>query len=246
MPKANRTPQLLVSVRSAAEAAAALAGGADLIDVKEPARGALGRADDATIAAVIECVAGRRPVSAALGELAPHAMPVTPPGLRYGKWGLAGWGRKAAWQAILRALYRHQERARAPTVPHDGSGCRLVPVAYADWRSAAAPPVEDVCAFVRQYGSVVLLDTFAKTPGATLLDYLPAGEIARLCRLCQAAGVKVGLAGSLGLAQIAGLKAASPDWFAVRGAACADGRRDAPITVRKVRELADLIRGNQR
>src|SRR5207244_7336185 len=36
---------LLVSVRSAAEAETALAGGADVVDVKEPRRGALGPAD---------------------------------------------------------------------------------------------------------------------------------------------------------------------------------------------------------
>ena len=52
-------PQLLVSVRDATEAAAALHGGAGLIDVKEPARGPLGRADAATIAAVVQTVAGR-------------------------------------------------------------------------------------------------------------------------------------------------------------------------------------------
>ena len=40
---ARPAPGLLVSVRSAAEAATALAGGADLIDVKEPSRGPLGR-----------------------------------------------------------------------------------------------------------------------------------------------------------------------------------------------------------
>ena len=39
--------RLLVSVRSAAEAEIALHGGADLIDVKEPTRGSLGRADGA-------------------------------------------------------------------------------------------------------------------------------------------------------------------------------------------------------
>jgi uncharacterized protein (UPF0264 family) len=60
---------LLVSVRSAAEAEAALAGGAGLIDVQEPGRGSLGRADAETVAAVLRAVAGRRPVSAALGEL---------------------------------------------------------------------------------------------------------------------------------------------------------------------------------
>ena len=57
--------QLLVSVRSAAEAESAAAGGAGLIDVKEPSRGAMGKADDRTIADVVRAVAGRRPVSAA-------------------------------------------------------------------------------------------------------------------------------------------------------------------------------------
>ena len=61
--------QLLVSVRSAEEAEAALHGGAALIDVKEPRRGALGRASDGILADVVRTVAGRRPVSAALGEL---------------------------------------------------------------------------------------------------------------------------------------------------------------------------------
>ena len=63
-------PGLLVSVRSADEARAALAGGADVIDIKEPGRGPLGRADEATWRAVRAEVAGRVPVSAALGELA--------------------------------------------------------------------------------------------------------------------------------------------------------------------------------
>ena len=42
--------RLLVSVRSADEVAAAMAGGADIIDAKEPARGSLGAVDAATLA----------------------------------------------------------------------------------------------------------------------------------------------------------------------------------------------------
>src|SRR5207248_4650901 len=85
-------PKLLVSVRNRAEAEAALAGGADLIDVKEPKRGALGAADARTLAAVVAAVAGRRPVSAALGELRETFWKGPPalPGLAYVKWGLAG------------------------------------------------------------------------------------------------------------------------------------------------------------
>jgi len=63
------TPGLLVSVRGPNEVEAAVQGGASLIDVKEPNRGALGQADDDVIAAVVKRVAGRQPVSAALGEL---------------------------------------------------------------------------------------------------------------------------------------------------------------------------------
>ena len=61
--------RLLVSVRDASEALAALAGGADIIDVKEPTRGSLGMADGDAVAGVVEAVGERVPVSAALGEL---------------------------------------------------------------------------------------------------------------------------------------------------------------------------------
>ena len=63
-------PKLLVSVRDVSEAAAALAGGADWIDLKEPFTGPLGAVDVETAEGVVECVAGRCQVSAALGELA--------------------------------------------------------------------------------------------------------------------------------------------------------------------------------
>src|SRR5262249_54305435 len=71
LPPSRRTrrPRLLVSVRSAAEAIAAVEGGADLIDIKEPSHGSLGRADDAAVTAVLQAVGGRKPVSAAFGEL---------------------------------------------------------------------------------------------------------------------------------------------------------------------------------
>src|SRR4051812_31622535 len=72
MPKlklSSETPGLLVSVRSAAEALSSLAGGADVIDVKEPKYGSLGAADHETIAAIVRVVGGRVPVSAAMGEL---------------------------------------------------------------------------------------------------------------------------------------------------------------------------------
>jgi uncharacterized protein (UPF0264 family) len=229
--------RLLVSVRSAAEAEAALQGGADLIDVKEPARGPLGQADDATLVAVIARVAGRRPVSAARGELVPDVRLPHRRGLSYVKWGLAGWLGRPGWRDILRPL-------RADAGP---AGPGVVVAAYADWCRAAAPPVEEVAAFAReQPGSILLIDTYDKgrqrpaTNGLTLLDWLPLPALTALCASCREAGVYVAVAGSLGPGQVAAVRAARPDWLAVRGAACRGGR-DGTVSAALVRALARLL-----
>src|SRR6185295_11263243 len=60
--------RLLVSVASARDAQAALAGGADLIDAKDPASGALGAVSVNTLREIHAAVAGARPVTAALGD----------------------------------------------------------------------------------------------------------------------------------------------------------------------------------
>ena len=61
--------RLLVSVRNAIEAEAALAGGADIIDAKEPLNGALGPVAKEVIQSIAEKVAGSAPVSVALGDV---------------------------------------------------------------------------------------------------------------------------------------------------------------------------------
>jgi uncharacterized protein (UPF0264 family) len=228
---------LLVSVRSVLEAQTALAGGAALIDVKEPARGPLGRADDAVIRAVVAAVAGRRPVSAALGEWADGAGDLPDADLTYVKWGLAGCQRRADWRWNLRTLLGRQVRPQ------------IVLAAYADWQCAQAPSVDEVLALAQeQPGSVMLVDTCCKDAATAhrqrpnLLDWLPVAWLEDLCERCRQARVKIALAGSLGLPQIAALRDARPDWFAVRGAVCADGDRCATVNADKVRQLVDLLR----
>ena len=116
--------RLLVSVRSAAEAEAALTGGAGLIDVKEPAHGALGRADEAIIADVVGVVAGRAPVSAALGELRdnPQAkLPACLSSLAFVKCGLAACATEDGWRSELDAGRTRQDGP--PRLSH--GRCRL-------------------------------------------------------------------------------------------------------------------------
>ncbi len=229
--------RLLVSVRSASEAEAALRGGAALIDVKEPAHGSLGRASDQTIAEVVRFVASRCPVSAALGELfqARRFPAVNFYSPAYVKWGLAGYEEdgERSWRHDLPDALR-QLGERLPS-------CRAVAVSYADWQWAHAPTPEEVCSFaVENPAGAFLLDTWQKD-GSTLLDWLPGEQIARLTERCRTAGVPVALAGSLGLAEIRTLLPLQPDWFAVRGSVCRDRQRGAVIDENKVRELVEAI-----
>jgi uncharacterized protein (UPF0264 family) len=230
--------RLLVSVRSAAEAEAALEGGAHLIDVKEPSRGPLGKADDRTIADVVRVAAGRRPVSASFGELAdgwgwpaPQAA-----GLAYGKWGLAGCtagDRAAAWPYELEGAVQ-DIRCEFPD-------CRPVAAAYADWRRARAPAPVEVCAFaVRLRLGALLFDTWEKD-GSTLLDWLPPPALRPLIDVCRAGGLRVALAGSLRAEEIRALQPLQPDWFAVRGAVCQGRQRTAAVDAGKVRGLVGLL-----
>ena len=131
-------------------------------------------------------------------------------------------------------------------LPWTGSMGVRESVAQIKERQALAPPVEEVCAFAcRRPGSTLLLDTWDKKspPRRTLLDWLPVDEVARLCRRCREAKVRVALAGSLGPAEIESLRGAAPTWFAVRGAACAGGQREESVQTENVRALVGLLTG---
>jgi uncharacterized protein (UPF0264 family) len=221
--------ELLVSVRSVTEAAAAFAGGAGLIDVKEPRHGSLGRASDTTIHAIRTWVGNRRPVSAALGELVDSPAPSPDAALAFVKWGLSRCRDLGDWQALLL-------RAAGQLGGH-----QAVAVGYADWELARAPRPEEVCDFAcRHQWGVFLLDTWEKN-GATLLDWLSVTDINRICQRCRQAGVRVALAGSLGPTEICKLREAYPDWFAVRGAVCRQKRRTSAVDPERVRILAALM-----
>jgi uncharacterized protein (UPF0264 family) len=222
--------RLLVSVRSAAEAESALVGGADLIDVKEPLNGSLGRADNGVIAEVLRSIAGRRPVSAALGEWRQwDSRESLLDGLSYLKWGLSGLCDTVELVSAFRGL-----QARLPSY-------RLVTVAYADWKRAAAPAPEVLCrmACEGRWGPY-LIDTWNKD-GSTLLDWLKVNEIEALVDRCHAAAIPIALAGSLGRREMQILAAVEADWLAVRGAVCVGRKRTATVDETAVRQLADWL-----
>ena len=166
------TTGLLVSVRSVDEVEAALTGGADLIDVKEPAKGPLAPAEAEVVAAVIAKVKGRTPVSAALGEWSPNAITDAhwhlELKLNYVKWGLAGYTHSPGWGEDLL-----DTRRELPV------GMEMVAVAYADWERAKSVPPAELVRFAKRFRfKAFLLDTWGKD-GKTLLDFVTPAEVAR-------------------------------------------------------------------
>lgn len=216
--------QLLISVRTPDEAEVALRAGADLIDIKEPTRGPMGMADPAVIAAIIERVAGRRPVSAALGELKSKAdFSALPPGLSFVKIGLARVGKQ----------WRDQLADRFAQVPSAGK----VPVLYADLVvDGKCPEPEEVIEWCRQQKAAgILMDTCKKRNGTCLLDFFPPELLAVCAKLAHLSGLFLALAGSLGgpTARTAAMLGA--DIIGMRGAVCRNRHRNGkldPLVIR--------------
>lgn len=220
-----RRPGLLVSVRSAAEARAALAGGADLIDVKEPTRGPMGAADPEVIAAVMAEVNGGVPVSVAMGELENDGQDFIriPRGVLFLKCGLAG-----------QSVTRHLPVVYSAEPPYTAL------VAYADHQRANSPDPEWLADVACDHGyRAFLIDTAGKD-GSRLLDWIAPATLARIRFQLADAGVKVAFAGSLDADAIRTLAPLAPDWFAVRGAACVGGRTGM-VCADRVRELKAVI-----
>jgi uncharacterized protein (UPF0264 family) len=237
----SKTPGLLVSVRSAAEALAALAGGADVIDVKEPNQGSLGAADDDTISAVVRAVAGRAPVSAALGELADllgsqngDVARTLVEGVSLFKTGLAQCGSTRDWQTRWR---RAVDALRLTSLNHNA---QAVAVVYADWHAAQSPSPHDVLtAAIECRCPALLVDTWDKS-GGTLFDHWPAGNLQGFITEVRSHKISVVLAGSLIGQNVVAAAQLAPDLVAVRTAAC-EGGRTGTVSEKRVRELKNAI-----
>lgn len=232
-------PQLLISVRDLFEAKSAADGGVDIIDFKEPRNGPLAPVDPSVWRSAI-ALGKTAMLSAALGEpdSAARIASQVPPEFEFAKVGPSQTQTPQSLSELWNSL---------PLT----AGVELVPVAYADHRSANCPDVFEILNLVVRSGrGRLLIDTFVKD-GKGLTDHLDGPTLTRVRRIARAEGVWLALAGSLRLDQAIDLndQGLTPDCFGVRGDVCvvptgaSDSHCDEPNTSRRTGEIdGDRIR----
>ncbi len=218
--------RMLVSVRDVAEALAAAQAGADFIDLKDPADGALGGLGAERIAPIVAAMRAQHPalpISATIGDMAPSQIDevlrrvaeVAACGVDYVKVGV---GPGPGGQALLTALAACE--------------AQVVPVLLAD---AGVDMALVEAALTLGAFPALMLDTADKGAGSLIERLAPAalfGFVAALRRNdCLS-----GLAGALRAVDVPALREIAPDFAGFRSAVCA-GARDGVLDPVRVRAL---------
>jgi FolB domain-containing protein len=218
----------LASVTGPQEAETAIAEGADIVDLKDPAAGVLGAVAPAVVRATVAAVAGRRPLSAVTGDLpmqperlAAAAGALVQAGVDYVKVGLfADAGREQCIAAL------------APLAARS----KLVGVMFAD--AGADDALLPLLA--RSGFAGAMLDTAHKDAGG-LLDHRDIAALGSFVDACGAHGLMAGLAGSLEPPDVPRLLLLAPDVLGFRGALCAGRGRAGHIDPEAVAAVRALI-----
>jgi uncharacterized protein (UPF0264 family) len=234
--------KILISPVSLDEARAVVAGGADIVDLKNPTEGSLGASFPWIIRSVAESLAGAPvTVSATLGDL-PHkpgtaalaALGAIAAGAGYVKAGLHGTRDHRQALEVMQAVVR--------TCRESGREVTAVAAGYADYRRFdGLDPLTIVRVAAESGADLAMLDTAIKD-GRTLFEALSEDELAAFVGAARAAGLRVALAGSLGLGHLAALRRLAPDVVGIRGAVCPGQDRGAAIDARLVRAFVDQAR----
>lgn len=229
--------RLLVSVVDAAEASEAAAGGAHIIDVKDPVTGALGAATPRSVRRVRDATPPGLPVSAALGDgpfeplSAAHAARLAAQcGAAFVKIGLRGMSTDRSLETV------RSVRAGLP------QRVRLIVAGFADFRRAGSPDPLVLPRLAQAAGAQgCLIDTAIKD-GHGLFHWLDDVALRAFVATCRAHELLCALAGSLALTDLPRLARIGPDVIGVRGAACDGDRVHGRVSRQLVAALAAALR----
>jgi uncharacterized protein (UPF0264 family) len=215
---------MLASIRDEEEARLVRRAGVDVIDLKNPAAGALGALETELVRRIVNRTDKGVPFSATIGDV-PYRAPLIEPriramaetGIDYVKVGVFGDPFDAA---VLDMLQGFSQR-----------GVQIILVLFAE-----DPLPRDLRYFADAGAAGVMLDTRDKRTGS-LRDKLPDRRLQAFVRMARSAGLLCGLAGSLSETDVPALRALEADYLGFRGALCGEGRRSAALDAGLVRRL---------
>ncbi|NEV63644.1 (5-formylfuran-3-yl)methyl phosphate synthase [Thiorhodococcus minor] len=216
--------RMLASVTNAHEATTAIQAGVDLIDLKDPASGALGALPLTEIQAVRSVVGGRHPISATIGDL-PPAPAETADAIA----ALRGMGIDYVKVGFFSAAHLD---ACLPVIADLSPTQAIVAVLFADTETARA----DLEPFAKAGCAGVMLDTADKAAGR-LCQHLDLATLGQFVARAKSLGLMTGLAGSLRITDIAALQRLGPSYLGFRGALCHDGRRGRGLDPQRLRAV---------
>ncbi len=230
--------KLLISPTNETEALQAIAGGADIVDVKNPKEGALGANYPWVIKRIKELTPKNIEVSCTLGEvpnlpgsISLAALGAASLGVDYVKVGLLGF--KKPQEAV--ALLENVNRAAKGCNPK----IKIVATGYADAeRAGTVDPLLIPETAHKAKADVAMIDTAVKD-GKTLFDFLTEQQLKKFVTSAHSFGLQVALAGSLRKQDLPVVYSLDADIAGLRGAACTNSNR---VTGQVTRELvAELV-----
>jgi uncharacterized protein (UPF0264 family) len=234
--------KLLISPMNEKEALEAIAGGAGIIDVKNPKEGALGANYPWVIKRITEVTPKNIEVSCTLGEVGNlpgsvslAALGAASLGVDYIKVGL--YGIKKPQEAIF--LLKNVSRAAKECNPK----IKIVVAGYADAEKIGAiNPLRIPEIANKAQVEVAMIDTSVKD-GKNLFDYLSPRELKKFVDLAHSFGLVAALAGSLRAKDLPVVYGLGADIAGLRGAACTKSNRvTGQITRKLVGELVEAVR----
>ncbi|MGY6274915.1 (5-formylfuran-3-yl)methyl phosphate synthase [Methylomonas sp. MgM2] len=224
---------MLASVNSLEEALLLEPFNVDVIDLKQPAKGALGALPVGEVAEIVSTLNPETVISATVGDLpmqpdlisdAVQAMAQT--GVDYIKIGFFPGG---DWPACIERLADVAARRHA-----------LIAVLFADVR----PDMRVIPSLQRAGFKGVMLDTMDKNQ-ASLTEAMSAAQLKRFVETAKSQGLLTGLAGSLRLQDIDALLPLQADYLGFRGALCQQRCRTAQLDPEQIAVIRHLINGLQ-
>ena len=226
--------KLMISVISASEARDAIAGGAEILDVKNPAEGSLGAQSPKVIREIKNLSPGHIEVSAAIGDIpnlpgtaALAALGAASCGVDYIKVGLHGPRTESDARTLLREVRQSLEEHPV---------C-VVAAGYADFSRAGTLDPQLLSRIAASAGvQGFLLDTAIKD-GHTLFDFLDPERLRFLAEEIHAAGMLFGLAGALREQDFPMAQKLGADVVGLRTAVCRNNQRRGPLDLDRIRRL---------